>query len=171
MKKLIIKINASNEFLEGAQMKQEFLKYEIRKFTNDYSKTAAEIRKQHKIDLEHKLKNLGNNLISEENRKLYNYCKTQLETIYEHIAGNIKIRNKCKLYEHAKKSTKFFLNLEKKQGVLNRIGRLIVEQKEITNQEQIFRNIKAFYEILFKRNFSKTDVEKQRFLNSLSTKT
>ena len=56
-------------------MNWEFLKYEIRKFTNYYSKTAAKIRKQHKIDLEQKLKNLENNLTSEENRQLYNYYK------------------------------------------------------------------------------------------------
>ena len=42
-------------------MKWEFLKYDIQKLTIDYSKTAAKIRKQHKIDLE-KLKNLENNL-------------------------------------------------------------------------------------------------------------
>ena len=47
VKKLITKINTSNEFLEDTQMKLEFLKYEIRKFTIDYSKTAAKIRKQH----------------------------------------------------------------------------------------------------------------------------
>ena len=67
MKKLITKINTSNEFLEDAQMKWEFLKHEIRKFTIDYSRTTGKIRKQHKIDLEHKLKNLENenNLTSE----------------------------------------------------------------------------------------------------------
>ena len=70
MKKLIIKINTSNEFNEDAQMKWEFLKYEIRKFTIDYSKKATKIRKQQKINLEQKLKNLENNLTSEENRKL-----------------------------------------------------------------------------------------------------
>ena len=48
----------------------EFLKYEIRKLTFDYTKTAAKMRKQDKIDLEQKLKNLENNLTSEENRKL-----------------------------------------------------------------------------------------------------
>ena len=43
MKELITKINTSNEFFEDAEMKWEFLKYEIRKFTIDYSKTAAKI--------------------------------------------------------------------------------------------------------------------------------
>ena len=46
-----------------------------------------------------------------------------------------------------------------------------MEEKEITYLEEISQNIKAFYETLFKRNFSKTNVEKQRFLNSRSTKT
>ena len=41
MKKLIAKIDTSHEFLEDALMKGEFLKNEFRKFTIDYSKTAA----------------------------------------------------------------------------------------------------------------------------------
>ena len=67
MKNLITKINSSNEFLEDAQMKLEFLKYEIWKFTIDSSKTAAKIRKHHKIDLKYKLKNIENNLTSGAN--------------------------------------------------------------------------------------------------------
>ena len=43
-KKIITKINASNKFNEDAQMKWEFLKYEIRNLTIDYSKKAAKIR-------------------------------------------------------------------------------------------------------------------------------
>ena len=70
MKKLITKFNTSNEFLKDARMKWKFLKHEIRKLTIDYPKTAAKIRKQNKIDLEHKLKNIENNFTSEENRKL-----------------------------------------------------------------------------------------------------
>ena len=61
-------------------------------------------------------------------------------------------------------------NLEKKQGIQNRIQKLFVEEKEITDHKEISKNIKVFYETLFKRNFSKTNVEKQRFLSSLRTK-
>ena len=63
------------------------------------------------------------------------------------------------------------MNLEKKQGVQNRIRKLIVEEKEISHHKETYKSIKAFYETLFKRNFSKTNVEKQQFLNFLSTKT
>ena len=41
MKKLIPKMDTSNEFIRDAQTKWEFLKCEIRKFTIDYSKAAA----------------------------------------------------------------------------------------------------------------------------------
>ena len=107
MKKPITKVNTSNKFLEDAQVKWEFLKYEIQKFTIDYSKKAAKVRKKHKINFE-------NNLTSEENRKLYTHYKNELETIYDHILDGIRIRSKCEWYEHGEKSTKFFLNLEKK---------------------------------------------------------
>ena len=152
-------------------MKWEFLKYEIWKFTIDYSKKAAKIRKQHKIDLEHKLKNLENNLTSEENRKLYNHYKNELETIYDRIVDGIRTRSKCEWNEHGEKSTKFFLNFEKKRGVQNKIRKLIIEEKEVVNYKEISKSIKTFYETLFKWNFSKTDVKKQRILNFLSTTT
>ena len=59
----------------------------------------------------------------------------------------------------------------KKRGVQSRIRKLVVEEKETTDPKETSKNIKAFYETLFKWNFSKTSVVKQRFLNSLSTKT
>ena len=61
--------------------------------------------------------------------------------------------------------------MKKKWGVQNRTRKLIVEEKEVTNHKEVSKNIKAFYKTLFKRNFSKTNIKKQRFLNPLSTKT
>ena len=55
------------------------------------------------------------------------------------------------------------------RGVQNRVQKLVVEEKEITDHKEISKNIKTFYETLFKQNFSKTNFEKQRFFNSLNT--
>ena len=118
-------------------MKSEYLKYEIGTFTIHYSKTAVKIKKQHNIGLEHRLKNLENNLTSEENRKLYDHYKNELKTIYDHIANVIKVRRKCVWYEHGEKSTKFFLNFKKKRGVQNRIRKLIAEEKKNRSQRNI----------------------------------
>ena len=40
-KKIITKINNSKEFIENAQTKWKFSKYEIKQFTTDYSKAVA----------------------------------------------------------------------------------------------------------------------------------
>ena len=131
MKKLITKINTSNEFLKDSQMKWEFLKYEIRKFTIYYSKAAAKIRKKHKIDLEQKLKNLENNLTSEKSRRLYNHCKNELVTIYGHIADGIRIRSKYEWYEHGEKSTKFLKKiLKKNEASKTESGNLLLKKKK-----------------------------------------
>ena len=77
--------------MKKSQKKQEFLKYEIRKFTIDYLKTISKKRKKkQRINLELILKNLESNLNSEENRKLYNHYNNDLETIFDHIVDGIK---------------------------------------------------------------------------------
>ena len=44
-------------------------------------------------------------------------------------------------------------------------------RKENNPSQRNIQNIKACYETLFKRNFSRTNAKKQRFLNSVTTKT
>ena len=171
MKKITTKINNSNECIENAQKKWEFLKYEFENSLLITQKLLLKKREKQRIHLELKLKNLESNLNSEENRKLYNHYKKDLETIYDYIVDGIKIGSKCEWYVHGEKSRKVFLNLEKKLGVQNRVRKLIVKEKEITDPKEILNNIKAFYETLFKQNSSKANVEKQEFLNSLDTKT
>ena len=79
----------------------------------------------------------------------YNAIKNELHGIYNHITEGIRIRSKCDWYEHSKKSTKFFLNLEKQRGAQNKIKKLIVDDKEIINQTHILEYIREFYETLF----------------------
>ena len=49
--------------------------------------------------------------------------------------------------------------------------KLIVEEKEINDHKEIPKNIKVFYETIFKRNIPRTNVEKQWFLDLLNTET
>ena len=46
--------------------------------------------------------------------------KNGLELIYEKVAEGVKVRRKCQWYEEGERSTKFFLNLEKKNDPLKR---------------------------------------------------
>ena len=64
---------------------------------------------------------------------------------YDHIAEGIRIRSKYDWYEHGGKSSKFYLNLEKKRGNQNQIRKLIFNEKDAG----ILNEIKHFYETLF----------------------
>ena len=63
--------------------------------------------------MENQLKILGEKLDDNDNQSKYSAIKIELGTIYDHITEGIRIKSKCDWYEHSKKSTKFFLNLQK----------------------------------------------------------
>ena len=113
------------------------MKYEIQNFTIDYSKKLVKERKENKTS-ENKLKELQVNLNTEDNVQSYNTYKKELDSIYDHIAEGIRIRSKCDWYQHSEKSTKCFLNLEKKRGNQNQIRKLIIDEKEIDGDVEIF---------------------------------
>ena len=48
-----------------------------------------------------------------DNLSKYDSVKNELDEICDDIAEGMRIRSKCDWYEHGKKLTNFFLNLEK----------------------------------------------------------
>ena len=66
----------------------------------------------------------------------------------------------------AKSPQSSFYSLKKSEASKTESGSLLLKKK-IT---KISSNIKTFYETFLKRNFSKTKVEKQQYLNSLNFK-
>ena len=105
--------------------------------------------------LENKLKELGGNLNTEDNIQSYNIYKKELDSIYDHNTEGIRIRSKCDWYEHGEKSTKFLLNLEKKRGNQNQIRKLIIDEKEIDGDVEIFKKLKVSL-----KHFSKVSLSK-----------
>ena len=149
----------ANKCLSNRQLKWEHLKYEVRKFTINYTKQIAKEKRQRRIKLENQLKIPKKNLDELDNLSKYNNIKNELDAIYDNITEGIRIRNKCNWYELREKSTKFFLNLEKQPGSQNTIKKLIVEDKKTTDQTHILECIKEFYETLFKKRKQKTMIE------------
>ena len=73
------------------QVRWEYLKYKIKKFSIKFSKAQIKKLRLEKFLLEN-LKNLESNTSYHEE---YNDCKTQLQQIYKIKANGIKIRSKC----------------------------------------------------------------------------
>ena len=67
--------------------------------------------------LKNKLKEVEINFNTEDNIQSYNTWK-KLDSIYDYLTEDVRIQSKCDWYEHGEKSTKLFLNLEKKNVVI-----------------------------------------------------
>ena len=131
LKQHIQNIESDNELSNDPQIKWEFLKYQIRKFTIRFSKTRAKEERKQRDELETTLKSLEKNLSTGENQCLYDKCKRDLEEIYDNIAEGTRIRSRCHWYEEGEKSSKFFLNIEKFNGTQSQICKIIVNDQEI----------------------------------------
>ena len=101
-------------FVEQSQW--EILKSEIRKFSIRYSKVIVKEKRKKQHELESKLKILEKSLSCDKNIEEYHKCKADLDEIYDNIAEGVKVRSRCQWYEENEKSTKYILNLKKKQA-------------------------------------------------------
>ena len=70
--------------------KWEFLKYEIRKFSISLSKNLAKIERIIKTDFENRIKTLEQNFKNEKDFYAYNFCKLELENIFDKKAEGAK---------------------------------------------------------------------------------
>ena len=118
--------------------------------------------------MENQLKVLEKSLDEDYNLSKYNAIKNKLDAIYDHITEGIRSRSKCEWYEQCKKPKKSFLNLEKQRGAQNTLNKLIVDDKEITDQTYILECIRKLYETLFKKCKQKTEAEVKSFLRHLN---
>ena len=167
LKQHIQNIESDNELSNDPQIKWEFLKYQIRKFTIRFSKTRAKEEPKQRDELETTLKSLEKNLSTGENQCLYDKCKRDLEEIYDNIAEGTHIRSRCQWYEEGEKSSKFFLNLEKLNGTRSQIRKIIVNDQEIVDPNKVLNEIRIFYESLFRKGDSKPPSQINDFLDKV----
>ena len=95
----------------------DFLNFKMRQFCMSYSKQKSRERKQKRISLESKPDSLENNITvmsTDLVLKEYNSVKQELEEIYNYITEGIIFRTRTVWYGEGEKSTKYFLNLEKR---------------------------------------------------------
>ena len=161
-------INSFDTIFENNPHTQwEFLKYEIHKFTMQYSKVKAKERRKKTKTLEENLKTLESDLKNEENILQYNIQREELNMIYDEISNGIKIRSRCNWFEFGEKSNKFFLNLEKKRGSQNTIRKIISDEEEITDLKKINHKIFSFYQDLFSKKCNADNDEINLFLENI----
>ena len=65
---------------------------------------------------------------------MYSRHKQELDEIFDDIAEGSQIQSRCQWYKKGKKSNKFFLNFEKKDGTQGQIQKLTVNVKELSDK-------------------------------------
>lgn len=93
------------------------------------------------------MKLLGKNLITSTEND--NVLKAQLESAYEHIAKEIKIKSSCQWHERGEKFTKFFFNLENATATKSTTKMLENNCEEIIDQKLIEKALENFSKTLF----------------------
>ena len=121
----------------------------MRQFSKKVSIDKAKKRKARRLEQEFKVKEFEEQLTTASNDRLindYNKCNEELESLYDYITEGIILRSRATWYEKGEKSTKCFLNLEKRNKTKSHVRKLInPDGSEETNPKNILAYIKSFF--------------------------
>ena len=102
----------------------DWIKYNIRLHAISYSKEKAKLKYEKEQRIQQELKDanrLFENDPSASNRLRLDEIKEKLELLYEEKVKGIVIRARARWHEYGERSTKYFLNLEKRNHVKKHI--------------------------------------------------
>ena len=172
MKSEIVKYDMELSEFNDPRIRWEYLKYRMRQFAQRYSIDKTRGRREKRKALEQKVKELES-LISTKAEECslqeYNKCKQVLEEIYNYITEGIIIRSKTDWYALGEKSTKYFLNLEKRNKAKSHIRMILTEHSsEITDSKVIFSELKSFYSNLYEQRSTKTKADCLHYISNFN---
>ena len=99
----------------------DLLKYKIRQFTINYSKTKPRDRRAKVNELEEKLQNCTEKCDkdpSKQNVEDLECLQAEYDQLYDYITQGAIVRSRATWYEKGEKNNKYFLNLEKSKSKL-----------------------------------------------------
>ena len=111
---------------------------------------------------------LEKSLSFDKNIEEYRKCKAYLEEIYDNIAEGVIIRSKCQWYAENEKSTKYFLNLEKKHAEKSTIRRLVTDKKDLVKHNDINNEILSYFKSLFEQTDQIDKLDHNTLLQSIT---
>ena len=150
----------------------DWIKYNIRAHAISHSKRNAKQRNETEIKLQNQLnkaKKAVETNPSDSNASLLDTAQKQLGSFYEEKTKGIIVRARARWHENGEKSTKYFLNLEKRNHVKKHVRKLHVSGVIKTDTFCILKKVEQFYCDLYKSDNNLPDIELKidSFLNYL----
>ena len=131
----------------------DFLKCQMRSLSIYYSINKAKEHKTYEKNLIEKLNKLEesyDNHPSDSLLDMIKQCKEDLELLYQRKTDGAIIRSKSNWIEKGEKSTRYFLNLEKRNQRQKLITKIYNEKGEmVEGTKPIIHTIKEYYESMF----------------------
>lgn len=128
------------------------MKYNIRVHTIQFSKRKARERNEREKSLQEEYVTAKHNFESEPNdlnANILNSVKDTIELFYEEKVKGIIIRARARWYEQGEKSTKCFLNLEKRNHIKKHMTKLNINGSVTTDPFNILSEQRRFYQELY----------------------
>ena len=139
----------------------DWIKYNIRAHAINYSKKKAKERNAGELNLQDELKKAKQEYEttpSDSNATRFNAAQENLETFYEEKTKGIIIRARARWHEHGEKSTKYFLNLEKRNHIKKHLRKLHISGVINKDQFCILKEHERFYKNLYKSSSTDPDI-------------
>jgi len=107
---------------------------------------------------------------NDHSKTYYNVVQEKLESLYEEKTKGVIIRARATWHEHGEKSTKYFLNLEKRNHVKKHIRKLCINGKITMDLHCILKEQERFYTALCKSSINSPNIGEKilSFLNDLN---
>ena len=135
----------------------DWLKYKIKNHAISYSKQKATERNAREKFLQTTYEEATKRFEEDPstiNQNLLNEAKEILEHFCEEKTRGIIIRARARWHEHGERSSKYFLNLEKRNNVKKHIRKLCVSGVITTDPFKILEEQKRFYHSLYELQFN-----------------
>ena len=157
-------------YVEDKGLLWEMVKMEIRSNTIEFAKRKAQRCKDYEIFLTEevgRLQKVVDNHPTCESRQELTAIKSKLDAISLERARGACVRSKARWYEYGERSSKYFLNLEKRNDENKCIKSLIKEDNSIiTDPKEILEEQRRFYHKLY--SSQNPEIDDPRF-NALFT--
>ena len=141
----------------------EWTKYNIRKHTVTFSKRKSFMLRKEEIDLQNEVEKARvsfEQCPSNENKLKLLKVKRKLEDIYDKKVEGSALRAKVRCFEQGEKSTKYFLNLEKRNYSKKVVQKVLVNGNLLTSPKDILKAQYQFYQSLYAKDESFCSTEK-----------
>lgn len=135
----LIKGTIRNETIRYGTMKKKERNKNEQKLTNEIE------------NLETMMNNSNNNDTIDLLKQQIDAKKTELNTLIEIKTEGYILRSKAQIIEEGEKNSKFFASLEKKRAESKIISRLNINGRVITDQDEILKEEKKYYQKLYSK--------------------